>query len=81
MVNLLGERFMNEEVIANTTYTGNAIVRQKNYCAFMIFDSATKQYYEQNGMRYCDFAKAKDIDAKIQQVFKEGRLYIRGRFS
>jgi fumarate reductase flavoprotein subunit len=72
MVNLLGERFMNEEVIANTTYTGNAILRQKNYCSFVIFDSATRKYYEQNGMRYCDLAEAKDIDANIRQVWKEG---------
>jgi hypothetical protein len=38
MVNLLGERFMNEEIMPNTTFTGNAISRQKNRTAFLIFD-------------------------------------------
>lgn len=38
LVNYLGERFMNEEVMANVTFTGNAISLQKNKTAFLIFD-------------------------------------------
>ena len=43
MVNLLGERFMNEAVMPNTTYTGNAISLQKDRCAFLIFDDDIKE--------------------------------------
>ena len=39
MVNLLGERFMNEAIMPNTTFTGNAISRQKDRTAFLIFDA------------------------------------------
>lgn len=49
LVNLLGERFMNEEVMANTTFTGNAISLQKEKCAFLIFDEEIKKHMEQEG--------------------------------
>jgi fumarate reductase flavoprotein subunit len=38
MVNLLGERFINEAIMPNATFTGNAIARQKDRCGFLIFD-------------------------------------------
>jgi len=72
IVNLLGERFANEEIIANTTYLGNAILRQKDHVGFAIFDKDTRLYYEKNGMHFCDPATVESIDANIQQVFKEG---------
>ena len=49
MVNLLGERFMNEEIMPNTTFTGNAISRQKERTAFLIFDDAIKGTWRQWG--------------------------------
>jgi fumarate reductase flavoprotein subunit len=48
LVNLAGERFMNEEAARNFTYGGNAVTRQKERCAFMIIDEATKNYYQEN---------------------------------
>jgi fumarate reductase flavoprotein subunit len=72
IVNILGERFVNEQVIANTTYLGNAIQRQKNHFGFAIFDNDTKLDYEKNGMHFCDPATVKSIDANIEQVIKEG---------
>lgn len=39
MVNLLGERFIDESVMPNVTFTGNAIAQQKQRCAFLIFDA------------------------------------------
>ena len=47
IVNLDGERFMNEEAADNTTFFGNAIARQKKRWAFMIVDEAAKKYIEQ----------------------------------
>lgn len=38
LVNLLGERFYNEEMLPNVTFAGNAIARQKECMAFLIFD-------------------------------------------
>lgn len=49
LVNLLGERFMNEEIMANTTFTGNAISIQKERCAFLIFDENIKNHMEKEG--------------------------------
>ncbi len=40
LVNLLGERFINEAILPNVTFTGNALARQKDRCAFLIFDAA-----------------------------------------
>jgi fumarate reductase flavoprotein subunit len=77
MVNLLGERFFNEEIMAaNTAFTGNALSRQKNRCAFNIFDEATKKYYAENGL---DFVSPvfpnitmESIDAELKQALDEG---------
>jgi len=46
MVNLLGQRFMNEAVMPNATFTGNAIAIQKDRCAFLIFDETIKKQME-----------------------------------
>ena len=50
MVNLLGERFMNEEIMPNTTFTGNAISCQKNRTSFLIFDEEIKNRMETKGL-------------------------------
>jgi fumarate reductase flavoprotein subunit len=50
VVNLLGERFMNEEVItSNNMFSGNAIALQKDRIAFSILDEATKIQYVESG--------------------------------
>lgn len=46
LVNLHGERFMNEAIMPNATFTGNAIAIQKNRCAFLIFDEGIKKQME-----------------------------------
>jgi len=50
IVNLLGERFFNEEIMVNNTYAGNAISAQKYRCAFDIFDENTIRVYEETGL-------------------------------
>ena len=49
MVNLLGQRFVDESIMGNTTFTGNAIAAQKNKTAFLLFDSEIKQAMETQG--------------------------------
>ncbi|OGO24485.1 MAG: hypothetical protein A2144_01875 [Chloroflexi bacterium RBG_16_50_9] len=50
IVNLSGERFMNEGIGLNPTYNVNAVIRQKNHAAFLIFDEATRRQYEEVGL-------------------------------
>jgi fumarate reductase flavoprotein subunit len=76
MVNLLGERFINEEIMANTAFTGNAIARQKDHCAFTIFDGATKQHYEENGMHFTQSVEVESIDDNVKQVLDQGCPYV-----
>jgi fumarate reductase flavoprotein subunit len=52
MVNLFGERFVNEEVTVTTPFGGNALSLQKDRCAFRIFDEDTKDYFIQNGLDF-----------------------------
>ena len=49
MVNLAGERFMDEGQMMIGSYAANAVLQQKNHCGFMIFDSDTEAYYAENG--------------------------------
>lgn len=50
LVNLEGERFMNESIIENPVFSVNAIARQKNRVAFSIIDDSILNYYEHNGL-------------------------------
>jgi fumarate reductase flavoprotein subunit len=46
LVNIQGERFLNEAIMPNATFTGNAIALQKDRCAFLIFDENIKKQME-----------------------------------
>lgn len=76
VVNLQGERFINEEIIGNTTFTGNAIARQKNRCAFAIFDEATKQHYYENGVDFVAGIRPTtaidNFDVELKQALDQG---------
>ena len=48
-VNKLGQRFMPEDQIANTTFTGNAITAQPGCVAYAIFDSKLLKKYKKKG--------------------------------
>jgi fumarate reductase flavoprotein subunit len=52
MVNLDGERFINEEVTITTPFGGNAISMQKDRCAFRIYDEDMKEYFIRNGLDF-----------------------------
>jgi fumarate reductase flavoprotein subunit len=76
MVNLLGERFMNEEIMPNTTFTGNAIARQKNRMAFLIFDETIKKRMGTNGFDQVSvvfpFTKVDHFDTLLQGHLDKG---------
>jgi fumarate reductase flavoprotein subunit len=52
MVNLDGLRFINEEIMNNTVYTGNAISRQRSRTAFTIIDDSILEEYRKHGLDY-----------------------------
>ena len=50
LINQQGKRFMNEEYMENTTFTGNAINLQPGRYAYCILDERILKYYKKNGM-------------------------------
>jgi fumarate reductase flavoprotein subunit len=82
MVNLLGERFMDEEANVFTQFGSNAIALQKNHCAFCIFDEDTKSYFMETGLEFPlgfgivqfrePITEIKDFDANFKQLIKGG---------
>lgn len=82
VVNLQGERFMNEEVItSNNMFSGNAIALQKDKRAYSILDENTKNHYVETGL---DFetgygvatwgahAKAEGFDTEMRAAVAKG---------
>jgi fumarate reductase flavoprotein subunit len=76
LVNLLGERFMNEGIMPNSAFTGNAISRQKDRTAFLIFDEDIKRHMERVGFDsyhlVFPFTKVSNLDALMEEAFDSG---------
>ena len=60
MVNKLDKRFINEEEMQNTTFTGNAISFQKDAIGFSIIDSKIAKYYMKKGVDVANFVHHPD---------------------
>ncbi len=60
MVNKQGKRFINEEEMQNTTFTGNAISFQKDAVGFSIIDSKIAKYYMKKGVDVVNFVHHPD---------------------
>ncbi|OGO14396.1 MAG: hypothetical protein A2Z02_06825 [Chloroflexi bacterium RBG_16_48_7] len=76
-VNLLGERFMNEEeMIHNLAFCGNAISRQKDRRAYIIFDEDARRYYEDVKVDFpfvgFPVSKAENFDSELKQALDGG---------
>ncbi len=76
LVNLQGERFVNEEVMANTTFGSNALATQKKMLGFMVIDDSIKNFYRRNGIPNVSLvnpnASAKDYDADLKKAVESG---------
>ena len=83
MVNLSGERFLNEaDIVLTGRLWQNAVLRQKNQCAFAIFDQDTKERYVATGLDSGydsgatgfrePLAKAGSFDAELQRLLDDG---------
>ena len=55
MVNYDGKRFINEEIMDNTTYTGNSLLLQKDHTGFSIIDQSIVDYYKEHGLDYITY--------------------------
>ncbi len=66
LVNLRGERFVNEGIIFNSTFIGNAISQQPKRIAFMIFDEKIKEHMKNVGLDFIHvpfpYFKVEDFD-------------------
>jgi len=76
MVNLLGERFINEAIMPNTTFAGNAIATQKDRCSFLIFDGEIKTMMETVGLDEVNSVfrvfKTEGFDAMLKGLLDSG---------
>lgn len=75
MLNLQGERIVNEAIMNNTTYTGNAIMGQVKRCAFTIIGEDIVNYYRENGL---DYITVHHNIKKMDNWDKELAAYING---
>lgn len=55
MVNQFGRRFLNEEQMQNTTFTGNAIAIQPGRVGYAILDAAILRGYQKRGLDVMNF--------------------------
>lgn len=75
MVNLDGNRFINEEIMNNTVYTGNAISLQRERTAFTIIDDSILDYYKANGL---DYVTVHHNIKTVEKWEKELKTYLTG---
>lgn len=69
MVNLDGNRFINEEIMNNTVYTGNAISLQRERTAFTIVDDSIIDSYRKSGLDYVTVHhNIKDVDKWDKEI-------------
>ena len=80
LVNLNGERFMDEEQMQNSTFTGNAIAIQKKRTAFSILDASILRGYKKWGPDVINFvhfgAEVNDFDQGVTELVKNGNKFV-----
>ncbi|MBE5970586.1 MAG: FAD-binding protein [Lachnospiraceae bacterium] len=68
-INQMGERFMDEGVIGNTTYAGNAIKEQPGHYAYLIMDRGILNDYRKNGPDLVDLVHPQNaVDICDEQI-------------
>lgn len=70
LVNQLGKRFMNEDQMENTTFTGNAIALQPGRFAYCIMDEGIKKQYLKNGLDVVDMVHSAGLIYKFDEEIK-----------
>jgi fumarate reductase flavoprotein subunit len=75
MVNLEGQRFINEEIMNNTVFTGNSIALQRERTAFTIIDDSILETYKRTGL---DFITVHHNIKTVDKWEKELSTYLSG---
>jgi fumarate reductase flavoprotein subunit len=79
-VNSRGERFMNEDAIANLTFGGNAVAAQPGRFAFSMFDSLLLKKYRKKGPDIASHVYPADcfdhLDEAIQNALAQGYQHV-----
>jgi fumarate reductase flavoprotein subunit len=79
LCNIQGERFMDEAMLPNSTFTGNAIAFQKGKCAFNIFDESIRKKMEEGYEEVhfvFPFMKLEKFDDLIKKSKDAGYKYV-----
>ena len=76
MVNRLGKRFIDEEQMQNTTFTGNAISFQKDAVGLVVIDSRIAKQYMKKGVDVVNFVhhpdNVSDLLDRIEDALANG---------
>jgi fumarate reductase flavoprotein subunit len=70
-VNLLGERFLDEEGFSSSPFSGHAVERQKDNTYFIMFDEDTKNHYVNEGLDFPPGNLIADAFYKVPNFDKE----------
>lgn len=76
LINQLGERFMNEGEMGNTTFTGNALALQPGNYGYCIMDEGILKHYKKNGPDIFDIVHPADaflaFDGQAVKAVEQG---------
>jgi fumarate reductase flavoprotein subunit len=73
LINQRGDRFMNEDQMENTTFTGNAIALQPGRYAYCIMDEGIKKHYLRNGLDVVDMVHPASIIHGFDEEVKRAK--------
>ena len=69
MINQLGQRFMNEGMMGNTTFAGNALALQPGNYGYCIMDESILNYYKKNGPDIMDIVHPPIFFQTVEEEF------------
>ncbi len=79
LINQKGDRFMDEGMMGNTTFTGNALALQPGNYAFCIMDGSILKQYKRNGPDIFDIVHPADaflaFEGQAEQAVEQGYPY------
>ncbi len=75
MVNLDGNRFINEEIMNNTVFTGNSVALQRERVAFTLVDDSIIEKYRETGL---DYVTVHHNIKSVDKWDKEIQAYVSG---
>ncbi len=78
MVNLLGKRFFNEEMMAVTPFAGNAIAQQKDCVGYSLISSDIVETYRETGIDFNSYHKhlnsVSEWDGAVKKYIEGGQV-------